>query len=172
MKKAVSLISCCLIAFVLCVSSSVNAKEKEAINEKNHPGKTKSLKISVLSDIHYYDPSLGVEGKAFEDYLAGDRKLLAESSAILESAMNDINNSDSEIVLISGDLTKDGERVNHLAVAEILQELEVKGKKVYVTHGNHDILNPHAIRFDGDTTSPVDYVTPKEFKKIYADFWL
>lgn len=167
MKKV---ISCCLIAFVLCFSTSVNANEKEPTYDKNDPRKTKSLKISVLSDIHYYDPSLGVTGKAFEDYLAGDRKLLAESSAILESAMNEIKNSDSEIVLISGDLTKDGERVNHLAVAKILKELEAEGKKVYVTHGNHDILNPHAVSFDGETTSPVDYVTPKEFKKIYADF--
>ena len=157
--------------FVLCFSSSVYANEKESTKAKNHKGvKSTSLKISVLSDIHYYDSSLGVEGKAFEDYLEGDRKLLAESSAILNSAVEDIKNSDAEVVLISGDLTKDGEQVNHLAVAEILKELEAKGKKVYITHGNHDILNPNAVRFDGNTTTPVDYVTPKEFKKIYADF--
>ena len=41
---------------------------------------------------------------------------------------------------------------------------------MYVTHGNHDILNPNAVSFTGDTTSPVDYVTPKQFKDIYKDF--
>ena len=41
---------------------------------------------------------------------------------------------------------------------------------MYVTNGNHDILNPNAVRFNGDTTSPVDYLTPKQFKNIYEDF--
>ena len=176
MKKVLSLVNCCLVLFVLCFSTSVYASEKDSSHITNQKVKkteinsSPSLKFSVLSDIHYYDPSLGVTGKAFEDYLEGDRKLLAESSAIIESAVNNIKKSDSDVVLISGDLTKDGERINHLAVAKALKELEEAGKKVYVTHGNHDILNPNAVSFTGDTTSPVDYVTPKQFKDIYKDF--
>lgn len=129
-----------------------------------------SLKLSVLSDIHYYDPTLGTTGKAFEDYLAGDRKLLAESSAVFDSAVNNLKNSDSNVVLISGDLTKDGELIDHQDVAKSLKEIEASGKKVYVIDGNHDILNPNAVRFNGDTTSPVDHITPAQFKDIYAEF--
>ena len=155
-------------------ASEINSRdeiksEKAKIKPDRKKSKTSSLslKFSVLSDIHYYDPSLGTTGKAFKDYLESDRKLLAESSAILDSAVSDIKNSDSDVVLIAGDLTKDGELVNHEAVAKTLKELENAGKKVYVTNGNHDILNPNALRFTGDTTSPVDYVTPKQFKDIY-----
>ena len=129
-----------------------------------------ALKLTVLSDNHLYDPSLGTTGKAFEDYLSSDRKLLGESSAVLESAVNDIKNSDSNIVLLSGDLTKDGELINHQKLANVLKDIEATGKKVYVIDGNHDILNPNAVRFNGDTSTPVDYVTPAQFKDIYADF--
>ena len=44
--------------------------------------------ISVISDPHYYAPSLGTEGAAFDAYLAGDRKMIAESDAILQSALD------------------------------------------------------------------------------------
>lgn len=34
------------------------------------------MKFIVFSDPHYFDPSLGTEGKAFQEYLDNDRKLL------------------------------------------------------------------------------------------------
>lgn len=129
-----------------------------------------SLKLSVLSDIHYYDKSLGTSGGALEEYLVNDRKLLIESAEVLNSAIDEIKFNESEIVLISGDLTKDGELINHQKVVEILKELETTGKKIYVTHGNHDILNPHAVKFVDNETKPVDTITVLEYKELYKDF--
>ncbi|GAB4265388.1 MAG: hypothetical protein Kow00111_16510 [Thermincola ferriacetica] len=127
-------------------------------------------KIIIFSDPHYYTPELGTTGAAFEEYLAGDRKLLAESNAILRKTINQIKASDAGIVLISGDLTKDGELVNHLKVASYLKELEDSGRKVYVINGNHDINNPHAFKFEGARVIPVENVSPEQFKEIYKDF--
>ena len=42
-------------------------------------------KFLVISDPHYFDPELGTSGSAFEEYLEGDRKLIAESDAIMAS---------------------------------------------------------------------------------------
>jgi hypothetical protein len=39
----------------------------------------------VFSDPHYFDPSLGTTGAAFDAYLASDRKLIAESDAIMRA---------------------------------------------------------------------------------------
>ena len=129
------------------------------------------LKISVISDPHYFAPSLLVnDGAAFEAYLAEDRKMIAESDAILNSALDMVSAENPDILLIPGDLTKDGEKVSHEAFAAYLADLEANGTKVYVVPGNHDINNPHAVSYDGATETPVASVTPEEFATIYDEF--
>lgn len=124
----------------------------------------------VFSDPHYFDPSLGTEGKAFEEYLDGDRKLLKESRELLIEALLRIGNSDAEFVIIPGDLTKDGTKVSHEMFATLISELEAKGKKVYVVPGNHDINNGHSFAFEGDQEIFVENVGPYEYLDIYHDF--
>lgn len=127
-------------------------------------------KFLVLSDLHYYDPSLGTSGPAFEKYLNEDRKLLAESSEIMEAATNSIRESPADFVLICGDLTKDGELLNHQKVAEYLRRIEGDGKKVYVVPGNHDILNYEAYQYNDRGTETVAHIEPEDFAEIYAEF--
>jgi len=129
------------------------------------------VRIAVLSDPHYMHPSLlKSDGPAFQNYLFYDQKLLRESAAILDSAIAGIINARPDIVLIPGDLTKDGELVSHRAAAEVLGRLRDSGIKVFVCPGNHDVANPEAMAFDGANVSPVPSVTPGEFAGIYADF--
>ena len=128
------------------------------------------VRFLVLADLHYMDPELWGDGPAIERYLRGDRKLLRESPEIMEEAMRLVEGVPAELVLVPGDLTKDGERSSHLRVAEYLRALETSGKKVFVVCGNHDILNPEAYRYEGDEEIPVDSVSPEEFAEIYAEF--
>ena len=102
------------------------------------------VNLAILADIHYYAPELGTTGSAFQDYLAGDRKMLVESKTTLASAIHSIKQSNAQIVLICGDLTKDGELLCHQQVAQALRQLTSVGKKVFVINGNHDIYNPAA----------------------------
>lgn len=124
----------------------------------------------VFSDPHIFSPELGMEGAALDEYLLEDRKLLRESTKILESLIETIKKETADFVIIPGDLTKDGERVCHELCAAFLSQIEASGKQVYVVPGNHDILNPHAVSYDGDTTTPVPSVTPEEFSEIYQAF--
>lgn len=126
--------------------------------------------ISVISDPHYYAPSLGTEGAAFDAYLAADRKMIAESDAILQSAIDIVKTEKPNILLVSGDLTKDGEKVSHEAFAAYLADIESTGVKVYVIPGNHDINNPDAMSYAGNTATPVESVSAEDFQQIYADF--
>lgn len=130
----------------------------------------RTLKFAVVSDPHYYDPSLGTTGEAFEAALSGDRKMLRESKAIFEQALEEIRISDADVVLFCGDLTKDGERVNHEKVAGYLAQLNTAGKKVYVVPGNHDINNPFAFRYSGKVVTPVPNVSKSEFEQVYSSF--
>ena len=125
--------------------------------------------FAVMSDIHYYDTSLGTTGKAFEACLASDRKLLKQSAELTGMAVDKIIDSGVKFVLVSGDLTKDGEKLNHEKVAEQFQRLIDKGIKVYVVPGNHDVNNPLAEKYVGDGTEPVKNVSATEFAEIYKN---
>lgn len=132
-------------------------------------------RIAILSDTHVMDPSLLVnDGTAFQGYLLQDPKLIQYSAAILEATVNSIiamkANMRPEVVMIAGDLTKDGERVSHLNVINQLNKLRTKNIKVLVTMGNHDVNNPEAVLFDGAATSPVATVQATDIPTMYANF--
>lgn len=128
------------------------------------------IKIAVISDLHVMAPQLLInEGAAIEDYMARDRKMLRESAEILDTLVANILELKPDLVLVTGDLTKDGERVSHQLVASQLQRLVDNGIQVLVTPGNHDINNPDARVFDGDTTTPTETITRSEFADIYRD---
>jgi len=129
-----------------------------------------AARFAVFSDPHVYARSLGTSGTAFQDYLNKDRKLLVESEALLDAAVDAIGALDVDFVLVCGDLTKDGERVAHQLAAEKLQRLADDGKPVFVIPGNHDIANAEALRYEGDRSLPVPTVSAAEFAEIYAPF--
>ena len=128
-----------------------------------------SARFAVISDLHIFDTSLGAEGPLFEQYISSDRKLLIESIEILEAAVERLKKEDLDFVIVSGDLTKDGEKLNHERCASILSTLIDEGTKVYVVPGNHDILNSHAVMFQHDGAQPVPTATPEEFEEIYRE---
>ncbi|HOB92319.1 MAG: metallophosphoesterase [Bacillota bacterium] len=125
-------------------------------------------RFAVISDPHVFDVSLGTEGPVFQEHLISDRKLLIQSRELLEAAVSELCNEDLDFVIVAGDLTKDGERINHELCASILSRLIESGIAVYVVPGNHDILNGYAMSFTSTGASPVASVTPEEFAEIYA----
>jgi len=128
------------------------------------------VEFAVISDLHVYNTTLGTTGSAFEEVMHSDRKLLLDSTDLLDYAIDDILQSNAQFVLISGDLTKDGEKVCHELVVKELSRFTDAGVKVFVVPGNHDINNPDAESYDGDETEPVDNITADEFAFLYADF--
>ena len=128
----------------------------------------REITFAVFSDPHFYSASLGTEGAAFEAYLAQDRKLLRESEAILDAAIDGIiRQGNVKFVLVPGDLTKDGELFNHFLFALKMHKLRRAGIKVLVAPGNHDINNPHAFCYMGDEAVPIPNVSPQMFNWIY-----
>lgn len=126
--------------------------------------------IYIVSDTHVMDPSLLVnEGQAFNDMSSGDRKMLKESVEAFEAVVDRAINEKADVLLISGDLTKDGERVSHERVAQTLERALQAGVKPYVIPGNHDVNNNKASYYDGDRTYAAATVTADEFAGIYRN---
>ncbi len=121
----------------------------------------------VFSDPHFYDPSLGTGGKAFEDYLDEDRKLLEESPLLLLETLKLIENSDVDFVIIPGDLTKDGTAASHQTFVSRMEQLVSSGRKVYVVPGNHDIANGESNSYQGDSVVRVENISSEDFVAHY-----
>ena len=164
---------------ILAISNTVCSSEPVFKYESDATLQALSLKEApvypetnfiVFSDPHIYAPSLGTDGKAFQSYLAQNRKLLKESVEILESAIDAMKKIDARFIIVPGDLTKDGELASHELAASYLNQLEVSGKQVYVIPGNHDINNGAAYKYTGDTTERVPSITAAGFARVYREF--
>jgi len=135
------------------------------------PSMSQGLKVFVASDLHYFDHDLIInDGAALENYIMMDRKMIRESEAITNALIDTILSIHPDVVLIPGDLTKDGELSSHQKLAARFQDLEDIGIKVFVIPGNHDINNPHAYAYDGDNVIPVSGASPDDFSSVYANF--
>ena len=129
-----------------------------------------SASFGVLSDTHLLDAAaLGASGPDFQAYLAQDRKMLAQSEELLDAALVDLTGRKLDFVLVTGDLTKDGEKVDHELMAQKLAQLRAAGTPAFVIPGNHDINNPDAVSYLTLPPSAVAQVTPAEFKAIYSE---
>lgn len=159
-----------------CKKAIDNQEQQNTFSEHSPGKKTRpaSLKIAIVSDVHYMDPSLlnneAATGKAFLDYLDQDPKLLPYSAAVFQNVIGELKEERPDILLVPGDLTKDGELVSHKAVAASLAKMEELGTKVFVIPGNHDINNAKAARYDRDVATPLPRTTAKDFSKIYKGF--
>jgi 3',5'-cyclic AMP phosphodiesterase CpdA len=132
------------------------------------------VRIAILSDLHLFDASTSRPGPAYDRNLLRGLKLHAESRAIFEAALPRVADEGPDIVIVCGDLTKDGERTSHELAARELADLEKggphhAGAMVYVIPGNHDIMNPDAARYEGDAVVPVESISPLDFSAIYRD---
>ena len=153
-----------LLAVVLVFTLTVPALAAEKPQDMN-------LRIAVMSDLHYLSPDMIADTEDFEHAFNSDRKLLKESSSVLHEMLERVRADKPDILLVSGDLTKDGEQECHAALAKQLQQLQqdVPGLKIYVINGNHDIRNADALNFntaDGKAV-PATRTDPEDFKRIY-----
>lgn len=139
-------------------------------NSTQPDDKDEALKLMVFSDFHFMHPDLLInDGKAFEEYNAEECKLLIESKYLLDAAIARIKAERPAVVIVCGDMTKDGEQIGHEYVAEVFGRLEKEtGAKVLVVPGNHDISNPKSFYYDGDKVLRAKSISETEFARIYA----
>ncbi|MFV0469463.1 MAG: metallophosphoesterase family protein [Dysgonomonas sp.] len=129
----------------------------------------KELRIGVISDIHFLSEHLMDNGSAISSLSESAGRDFTAIPFILDKVLSDYLHSDIDILLISGDMTKDGEKQSHIDLVKKLQPLRDKGIRIYVVPGNHDINMPYASLYKGETVQKAENVDPVEFEQIYAD---
>ena len=131
--------------------------------------------IAVVSDPHVMASGLLESGaetqSAWTSYYAGQRKMLPESAGLFTQFVDAVKSS-ADIVLVTGDLTKDGEEASHEFVRTKLATLTAAGKKVFVIPGNHDLGeegNHTKFKADG-TTENAPVLSASNFAAFYDGF--
>ena len=167
-NKLILTASAMMLTFILSGCGNTPKEIKTVYGEQTLEGE--GLDIFVASDLHYLAPVMNDKGAAYKRYTTvSDGKNLDHIDKILEAFKNDVMEKAPDVLIVSGDLTNNGDKESHLSLSSVFSEIESAGTEVYVTPGNHDISNPHARSFIGSKQTRVESVTPLEFSEIYRD---
>ena len=169
-----------------------------------------TLTFGQMSDIHYFPLEHCYDADA-EDYTdsdfyhstTGDTKLVIESGAILDAHVDAIladarAGKAPQYLFATGDLSKNGERVALIDVANKLRDLQNKMRdiegyenfQVFAVQGNHDLYNgsgklydEHGNEYQAEVVTSAQFalifaglgypdMTKEELEKIYpSDYW-
>ena len=142
--------------------------ENRIIGSNNEP-----LKIQFITDTHYYSRKLGTEGKAYENAESKSQKVIKDSDLVIKAGFDMLcEDKSTDIVVLAGDTTKDGELESHKEFIEMLYDLKARGKRVYVITATHDYRwKGIASGFDGDNEIEVPAVEERhDLWDMYYDF--
>ncbi len=144
---------------------------QEPVTETPEETVERGSRIIVATDIHYLAKDLTDFQKGFQYSIDhGDGKVMQYIWEITDAFVEEVKKERPDLVILSGDLTYNGEKESHEEFAERLGEIEEAGIPVIVIPGNHDINNPQAAQFVGDTFLGAENITSEEFEEIYQDF--
>lgn len=132
------------------------------------------MKIFVMTDTHLCSKR-NWKCDPYSVPRANEPLQVRESEEILLEAFDYIlKDKETDVVLITGDITNNGERDSHIDLVKMLADLQAKGKKVYVTTSTHDFC------YDGETsygydengkyTEDIEVVKREELFDMYRQF--
>lgn len=155
MKKMIHYL---LVAFLLtgCLYKPLNEKDE--------------LKIIIASDLHYFSKEYYQNCEWFEDeMLYGDGKMVTYADEILDTFIQEVIKQKPDLVILTGDLTFNGEIGSHQDLARKLLALKKADIEVAVIPGNHDIDNIYTKGYGENQYFEVENVGAEQFKNIYND---
>ena len=130
----------------------------------------KKFKFFVITDPHYFAKSLGAYGEEYERFMDFEQKCYAETPYINDAVLEYLANStESDTILIAGDLSFNGEKESHKEYSAKLRELKEKGKRIFVVTAGHDI-EPNPFSYPGKERTYVEGIKFQDLLGYYGDF--
>lgn len=136
----------------------------EAIND--------DLVAWVITDLHYLSPSLhDKDGDAYQHIKnTGAGKDFDYGAERMQALTQQIDQDKPDVLIISGDLTLNGEYQSMLDLAEYFKNIEALGTDVFVIPGNHDIASGWAREFKGEAFIKTQQILAQDFATIFNEF--
>lgn len=129
--------------------------------------------IYVFSDLHVMAPSLldSPTNKQWKNDLAKSKIMLDVSVSMFDLLVEKTLSEKPDLVLITGDLTKDGEVESHQCVKERLDKIKAAGIKVLLIPGNHDRgYMDNALVYANDTSTVAKTFDNPTFFDYYKSY--
>ncbi len=138
----------------------------------------KKLNFYLMADPHYFSKKLWVEGNAIESRSHTDQVVLKESPEIIDAFFKIVeNDSETDTIVLIGDLINVGEKLCHDEFTEKLRSLQKKGKRVLALTATHDYNGCGedentfvAVGYAEDSTYKVPCVKRDALDEIYRPF--
>ncbi len=169
--------ACALVVATALATLPLSAHAADEVAARPADG----LTIGVMSDPHYFPAEYqGTRAEDYQSQISGDLRLMGENEALTEAAVDQMIADDESgehplpsVLLVTGDLSSEGEQTSHEGFAEQMTRLQEAGVTVLVIPGNHDLYNDSAMTFQDDTQVRDNgtgelYTTEAEFRDIYA----
>lgn len=149
-------------------------REPAASRNEGKPEESENEKPPVLflaTDLHYQSPGMTDFGTALDTYTKGnDGNIVPYLEAITDAFLEEVMAERPSALILSGDISQNGERENHEALARRLLRVKEAGIQVLVLPGNHDINHPWSASYYKEKTEKVPGVNAQEFYEIYRAF--
>ena len=153
-----------LLPLIFLCLSSCNTNETTSFDSGNLLDS-----IMIISDIHFLSDSLTSKlDKYLPEKINSDGRIQEKDDEILDIIIDTANKNNPKAVIITGDLTYNGEKQSHLDLANKLNEIN-DNIDVLVIPGNHDILSTNSTDFSNDELVFAPNINSDEFKQIYIN---
>lgn len=133
-------------------------------------------KVLIASDLHVLARELTDGGAVFmKKAESDDGKTTLYSEEIVEAFLDQVLTEEPDALVLSGDLTFEGERLSHKKLARMLERVKQAGIQVLAIPGNHDINNSRAAAYFDSADAEVEDeasepITAAEFAEIYKEY--
>lgn len=184
MKKTslTALIVCVVFVAVLALtlgltfnSTVANAEDREV-----------NIRIAHISDLHFYPEELSNSKSIYyQAKVNSENKFVGEAGPSIRKTFESMVGTEGNIkddapmiVLVSGDLTLNGESEGHYFLAKIFAEITEMVRKdsryenfqILVVPGNHDMFNPHAMRYYPTEEELDACTTPEDREELLTTY--
>lgn len=160
MKKMLTIL---LILFGFVLTGCHTSTEANQFEPKNNT-------FWIATDIHFIAPSLHDDGKEFQ-FIKGTAagKDLDYQEESLTAFVAKAKKVKPAAIILTGDLTLNGEKQSAKEMAKILAPVKKTGTKILAIPGNHDIFDGWARKYQGDTKERIAQISPADFKEFFPD---
>ena len=125
------------------------------------------VRIWLATDPHHLSPELTDYGDMFYSVVyVNDGKLTEHSGELVDAFLEKARTAKADAVVITGDLTFDGEMASLTDIAEKCKACWEAGVPVLVIPGNHDISSVKSRNYFGNKSRPVENFSQADFERV------
>lgn len=157
--------------FVLSNRAKIGEKNNRIERVNDCSDNERDVNIVQISDVHYFSNKLTDYGHIFESEVEnGDAKSVRYVESIMDAFVYEMYDKKPDLIVVSGDISYNGEKLSHIEFASKLRKLKESGIDSIVIPGNHDIDYYKVKSFFGEQSQDIDAATIEDFIEIYREF--